>query len=70
MSITYKISMNGVAISDPYQLLKAVFPQRVGEDAEGCSTHVLVTFDSPQDHVDLGPLVVVEVYDPNTPRLP
>lgn len=70
MSITYKISMNGVSISDPYELLKAVFPQRVGEDAEGCSTHVLVTFDYPQTHVDLGPMVVVEVYNPDAPRLP
>lgn len=70
MSITYKISMNGAAISDPYALLKAVFPQRTGEDAEGCSTHVLVTFDAPQQHVDLGPIVRVEVVDPEAPRLP
>lgn len=69
MSITYKISMNGAAISDPYALLKAVFPQRTGEDAEGCTTHVLVTFDAPQNHVDLGPMVVVEVYDPESTRL-
>lgn len=70
MSITYKISMNGAAISDPYALLKAVFPQRTGEDAEGCTTHVLVTFNAPQNHVDLGPMVVVEVYDPESARLP
>ena len=70
MSITYKVSMLGVSLADPYQFLKAVFPQWNGEPAESGGAYVLVTFDSPQTPVDLGPLVKVEVFDPTASRLP
>lgn len=70
MSITYKISMSGVSLSDPYAFLRTVFPQWNGEPAESGGAYVLVTFDSPQTHVDLGPLVKVEVFDPTISRLP
>lgn len=62
--------MHGVSLSDPYAFLKVVFPQWNGETAEANSAFVLVTFDSPQTHADLGPLVRVEVVDPAAPRLP
>jgi len=61
MSITYRVTTNGVSISDPYALLKAVFPTMNGEDAEGSNGYAQVTFDTPQTHADLGPLVKVEV---------
>ena len=61
MSVTYKVSMSGVAIADPYALLKSVFPAMNGEPAEGCSAYAMVTFDSPQTPADLGPLVKVEL---------
>jgi hypothetical protein len=34
MSVTYKVSMLGASLSDPFALLKAVFPQWNGEPAE------------------------------------
>lgn len=60
MSITYKVSMSGVHLADPYVFLKAVFPQWDGEPAESGGAYVLVTFDSEQTPADLGPLVKVE----------
>jgi len=60
MSITYKVSMSGVHLADPYAFLKAVFPQWDGEPAESCGAYVLVTFASEQTPADLGPLVKVE----------
>ena len=53
--------MNGVSISDPYALLKAVFPMMNGEDAEGSNGYAQVTFATPQTPADLGPLVKVEL---------
>jgi hypothetical protein len=61
MSYTYKVSMLGANLSEPYALLDAVFPQRNGEPAESNGSYVAVTFDAPQTHVDLGPLVRVEL---------
>ena len=70
MSITYKVSMLGVSLADPYVFLKAVFPQWNGEPAGSGGAYVLVTFDTPQTPADLGPLVKVEVFDPNNSQLP
>jgi hypothetical protein len=70
MSISYKVSMLGVSLADPYAFLKAVFPLWNGEPAESYGASVIVTFDSPQTPADLGPLVRVEIYDPSQPRLP
>jgi hypothetical protein len=70
MSITYKVSMLGVSLADPYAFLKAVFPQWKGEPAGSGGAYVLVTFDSPQTPVDLGPLVRVEVFHPTASQLP
>lgn len=58
---TYKISMIGVTLSDPYALLKVVFPQWNGEPAESSGGYVTVTFATPQAPADLGPLVRVEL---------
>jgi hypothetical protein len=69
-NISYKVSMLGVSLADPYAFLKAVFPQWNGEPAQSDGASVIVTFDSPQAPADLGPLVRVEVYDPSQPRLP
>lgn len=69
-NISYKVSMLGVSLADPYAFLKAVFPQWNGEAAESDGSSVVVTFDSPQTPADLGPLVRVEIYDPSQPRIP
>jgi hypothetical protein len=69
-NISYKVSMLGVSLADPYAFLRAVFPQWNGEPAQSDGSSVIVTFDSPQTPVDLGPLVRVEIYDPSQPRLP
>ena len=61
MSVTYKVSMLGASLADPYVLLKAVFPQWNGEPAESDGGYVMVTFDPPQTPADLGPLVKVEL---------
>ena len=58
---TYRISMSGATLSDPYGFLQAVFPQRNGEPASSDSATVTVTFAEPQTPVDLGPLVKVEL---------
>ena len=65
--ITYKITMTGVTLADPYALLRAVFPQWNGEPALADLGFVQVTFSEPQTPVDLGPLVKVEIID--TPSL-
>ena len=59
--ITYKISMTGAMLADPYALLRAVFPQWDGEPANSNGGYVSITFATPQTPVDLGPLVKVEV---------
>jgi hypothetical protein len=69
-NISYKVSMLGVYLADPYAFLRAVFPQWNGEPAQSDGASVIVTFDSPQTPADLGPLVKVEVYDPSQSRLP
>lgn len=60
MSITYRVSMSGVHLADPYAFLKAVFPQWDGEPAESSGAFILVTFATEQTPADLGPLVKVE----------
>ena len=67
MSITYRVSMSGATLSDPYAFLQAVFPQRDGESAESDGASVTVTFATPQTPVDLGPLVKVEVVSTEAP---
>lgn len=62
--------MIGAYIANGMELAKAVFPQINGEPMTMDSACVLVTFDSPQTPADLGPLVRVEEFDPNAPRLP
>ena len=61
MSTTYRVSMSGATLSDPYAFLQAVFPQRNGEPASSDGASVLVTFDKAQTPVNLSPLVKVEV---------
>jgi hypothetical protein len=58
---TYKVSMTGVSLAEPYQFLKAVFPQWNGEPAESNGAYVTVTFSTPQTPADLGPLIRVEL---------
>jgi hypothetical protein len=61
MSISYRITIIGAYIANGAELAKAVFPQMNGEDMTCDSASVVVTFDSPQTPVDLGPLVRVEL---------
>ena len=61
MSTTYRITMVGATLSDPYGFLQAVFPQRNGEPASSDGATVTVTFAEPQTPADLGPLVKVEI---------
>jgi hypothetical protein len=62
MSVTtYRISMTGATLSDPYAFLQTVFPQRDGEPAESDGSSVTVTFATLQTPADLGPLVRVEL---------
>jgi hypothetical protein len=70
MSTSYRITMLGAYIANGAELAKAVFPQINGEDMTCDSASVVVTFDTPQTPADLGPLVKVEVFDPNAPFLP
>ena len=70
MSTTYRITMIGAYIANGAELAKAVFPQLNGEDIDCDSASVTVTFATPQTPADLGPLVRVEVFDPNASRLP
>jgi len=70
MSISYRITMIGAYIANGAELAKAVFPQINGEEMTCDSASVVVTFDTPQTPADLGPLVRVEIFDPNAPRLP
>ena len=60
MSTSYRITMLGAYIANGAELAKAVFPQMNGEEMNCDSVSVVVTFDSPQTHVDLGPLIKVE----------
>lgn len=61
MAYTYRITMTGITLADPYAFLQAVFPQRDGEPAESDGASVTVTFATPQTPADLGPLVKVEL---------
>ena len=61
MSTTYKVTMLGASLADPYVFLKAVFPQWNGEPAESDGAYVIVTFAEPQTPADLGPLIKVEL---------
>jgi len=70
MSTSYRITMIGAYIANGAELAKSVFPQMNGEDMACDSASVTVTFDTPQTPADLGPLVRVEIFDPNAPRLP
>jgi hypothetical protein len=62
---SYKIYYAGrPQLGDPYQLMRAVFSSTPLGDpyapfSDGVS--VIVTFDTPQTPVDLGPLVKVEI---------
>ena len=61
MTYTYKVTMSGATLADPYAFLQALFPQRDGEPASSDGASVTVTFATPQTPVDLGPLVKVEL---------
>lgn len=57
--MTYRIT-SIMAINDYMELVKAVFPSHLGEQVIANPTEVLVTFETEQTPVDLGPLVKVE----------
>jgi hypothetical protein len=61
MSFNYKCTMSGATLTQPYDFLKAVFPQWNGEPAYSEGSFVVVTFATPQTPADLGPLVRVEL---------
>lgn len=64
--ISYKCSMYGATLSQPYEFLKRVFPSWNGEPAYSDGSFVIVTFDSRQTPADLGPMVKVEEVDPSS----
>jgi hypothetical protein len=57
---TYRIT-SCLAIGDYAQLLATVFPAWSGEPVTATQSEILVTFDTPQTPIDLGPLVKVEI---------
>lgn len=61
MSVTYKVSMLGASLADPYAFLQSVFPQRNGEPSSSDGASVTVTFATAQTPVDLGSLVKIEI---------
>jgi hypothetical protein len=60
MTTSYRIT-SSLLIGDYAQLLATVFPAWNGEPVTATQSEILVTFDTPQTPVDLGPLVKVEV---------
>lgn len=60
--ITYKITASGLAIVNPSELVKVVFPNFEFETVNYEGGVVLVQFESRQTPVDLGPMIqVVEI---------
>ena len=64
MTYTYKITLIGMAMDNtecPPAIVSAIFPAFNGEPVELSQKECLVTFESEQTPVDLGPLVKVEL---------
>jgi len=62
--ITYKISLIGMQMdgsTNPPSIVTSLFPGIEHVSIELSTSECLVTFDTPQTPVDLGPLVKVEV---------
>jgi len=56
-------------MAEPFAIMRKVFPVWNGEPAEYSQEYIFVTFDEPQQYVDLGDLFIVQVVDPNSPRI-
>lgn len=64
MSYTYRVSLVIGKMDNslcPPPFIKSVFPNYDGEEITATESECLVTFDTPQIPVDLGPLVKVEL---------
>lgn len=66
--ITYKVT-SLLLMAEPYQIMRKIFPQWDGQPSEYSQEFIFVTFDAPQQYVDLGELFTVEIVDPNSPRI-
>jgi len=65
--ITYKVT-SLLLMAEPYQIMRKVFPTWDGQPSEYNQEYIFVTFDEPQQYVDLGDMFTVEIVDPNSPR--
>ncbi len=61
--ITYRIT-SCLAFGDHIMLVKTAFPSWDGEFVSADQYEIIVKFPTPQTPVDLGPLVKVEVVQP------
>ena len=64
MAYSYKISLLLGKMDNstcPPQFVKTVFPAFAGEPVVATEQDCVITFDTPQTPVDLGPLVKVEL---------
>jgi len=66
--ITYKVT-SLLLMAEPYSIMRKIFPTWNGEPSEYSQEYIFVTFDEPQQYVDLGDLFNVQIVDPNSPRI-
>jgi len=58
--ITYKVT-SLLVMAEPYKVMLKVFPNWNGEPSEYGQDFIKVTFEQPQQPVDLGPMFEVKV---------
>lgn len=58
--ITYKVT-SLLLMAEPYQIMRKVFPAWDGQASEYNQEYIKVTFEQPQQFIDLGPMFRVEV---------
>lgn len=58
--ITYKVT-SLLLMAEPYQIMLKVFPSWEGQPSEYNQEYIKVTFEQPQQFIDLGPMFKVEI---------
>lgn len=58
--ITYKVT-SLLMMAEPYQIMRKIFPTWDGQPSEYGQDFIKVTFEHPQQVVDLGPMFEVKV---------
>jgi len=66
--ITYKVT-SLLLMAEPFAIMCKIFPNWNGQPAEYSQEFIFVSFEEPQDYLDLGDLFVVQIVDPNSPRI-